>query len=177
MKEEIIKIIAGVAEVPEESINLKTNLIADLDLESLDLVTLVSEIENKYQLEIPDKEIKKIQTVEDIVKNNALGKAEVYPATINLASTGQNENNLTFTIMKHDDLNIQGVKDMYPEGKDVTTESGLSGYLRYSKDNKSAVLVVELNDKWTLGIQNSGKNVSEMSIDNLASALAELIQK
>lgn len=67
MKEEIIKIIAGVAEVPEESINLKTNLIADLDLESLDLVTLVSEIENKYRLEIPDKEIKKIQTVEDIV--------------------------------------------------------------------------------------------------------------
>ena len=67
MKEEINKIIAGVAEVPEESINLKTNLIADLDLESLDLVTLVSEIENKYQIEIPDKEIKKIQTVEDIV--------------------------------------------------------------------------------------------------------------
>ena len=67
MKEEIIKIIADVAEVPEESINLKTNLIADLDLESLDLVTLVSEIENKYQLEIADKEIKKIQTVEDIV--------------------------------------------------------------------------------------------------------------
>jgi acyl carrier protein len=60
MQEEIIKIIAGVAEVPEESINLKTNLIADLDLESLDLVTLVSEIENKYQIEIPDKKIKKI---------------------------------------------------------------------------------------------------------------------
>ena len=67
MKEEVIKIIASVAEVPEDSINLNTNLIADLDLESLDLVTLVSEIENKYELEIPDKEIKKIQTVEDIV--------------------------------------------------------------------------------------------------------------
>lgn len=67
MKEEVIKIIASVAEVPEESINLNTNLIADLDLESLDLVTLISEIENKYELEIPDKEIKKIQTVEDIV--------------------------------------------------------------------------------------------------------------
>ena len=67
MKEEVIKIIASVAEVPEESINLNTNSIADLDLESLDLVTLVSEIENKYELEIPDKEIKKIQTVEDIV--------------------------------------------------------------------------------------------------------------
>ena len=116
------------------------------------------------------------RTVEDIVKNNVLGKAEVYPATINLASAGQNENNLTFTIMKHDDLNIQDIRDMYPEGKDVTTESGLSGYLRYSNDSKSAVLVVELNDKWTLGIQNSGKNVSEMSIDNLTTALTELIQ-
>ena len=67
MKEVLIKIIASVAEVPVESFNFNTNLIADLDLESLDLVTLVSEIENKYELEIPDKEIKKIQTVEDIV--------------------------------------------------------------------------------------------------------------
>ena len=67
MKEEIIKIIAGIAEVPENSINENTNLLADLDLESLDLVTLISEIETKYELEIPDKEIKKIQTVGDII--------------------------------------------------------------------------------------------------------------
>ena len=69
MKEEIIKIIAGIAEVPEKSINENTNLLADLDLdlESLDLVTLISEIETKYELEIPDKEIKKIQTVGDII--------------------------------------------------------------------------------------------------------------
>ncbi|MBD9107250.1 acyl carrier protein [bacterium] len=67
VKEEIIKIIAGIAEVPEKSINENTNLLADLDLESLDLVTLISEIETKYELEIPDKEIKKIQTVGDII--------------------------------------------------------------------------------------------------------------
>ena len=67
MKEEIIKIIAGSSEVPEKSINENTNLLADLDLESLDLVTLISEIETKYELEIPDKEIKKIQTVGDII--------------------------------------------------------------------------------------------------------------
>lgn len=67
MEKEIIKIISEVSEVLAKKINLKTNLIADLDLESLDLVTLISEIETKYNLEIPDKEIKKIQTVEDIV--------------------------------------------------------------------------------------------------------------
>ena len=67
MKKEVIKIIAGIAEVPEKNINENTNLLADLDLESLDLVTLISEIETKYELEIPDKEIKKIQTVGDII--------------------------------------------------------------------------------------------------------------
>ena len=67
MEKEIIKIISEISEVPAKKINLKTNLIADLDLESLDIVTLISEIETKYNLEIPDKEIKKIQTVEDIV--------------------------------------------------------------------------------------------------------------
>ena len=40
MEKEIIKIISEVSEVPVKKINLKTNLIADLDLESLDLVTL-----------------------------------------------------------------------------------------------------------------------------------------
>lgn len=67
MEKEIIKIISEISEIPVKKINLKSNLIADLDLESLDLVTLISEIETKYNLEIPDKEIKKIQTVEDIV--------------------------------------------------------------------------------------------------------------
>ena len=68
MKEEIINIIARVAEVPKESINEKTHLTKDLALESLDLVTLVAEFEEYFQREIPDNEIKKIQTVEDIIK-------------------------------------------------------------------------------------------------------------
>ena len=42
MKEEIIKIVSEVSEVPVEKINENTNLVADLDLESLDLVTLVA---------------------------------------------------------------------------------------------------------------------------------------
>lgn len=66
MKEEVIKIIANIAEVPESSVNENSNLLADLDLESLDLVTIISEVETKYELEIPDKVIKKIQTVGDI---------------------------------------------------------------------------------------------------------------
>ena len=67
MKEEIINIIANVAEVPSKKINLDTNLVKDLELESLDLVTLVSEFEEKYNITVEDKDIKNLQTVKDIV--------------------------------------------------------------------------------------------------------------
>lgn len=68
MKEKVIKIIAEVAEVPIESLNVNTNLINDLDLESLDLVELVGAFEEAFKVEIPDKDIKKIQTVGDIIE-------------------------------------------------------------------------------------------------------------
>lgn len=67
MNEEIINIIANVAEVPSKKINLDTNLVKDLKLESLDLVTLVSEFEEKYNITVEDKDIKNLQTVKDIV--------------------------------------------------------------------------------------------------------------
>lgn len=67
MKKEVIKIIANIMEIPEKKIKMENTLIGDLDLESLDIVTLIAELEEKYQIEIPHKEIKKMQTVEDVV--------------------------------------------------------------------------------------------------------------
>ena len=51
MKNEIIEIIASVAEVPVKNVKMESNLINDLELGSLDLVTLVSEFENKYNMD------------------------------------------------------------------------------------------------------------------------------
>ena len=59
MKKEVIKIIANIMEIPEKKIKMENTLIGDLDLESLDIVTLIAELEEKYQIEILDKEIKK----------------------------------------------------------------------------------------------------------------------
>ena len=67
MKEEVINLIASTLGIDKKKINEKTNLIADLDLESLDLVDLVVAFEEKYEIEIPDQDIKNLQTVEDIV--------------------------------------------------------------------------------------------------------------
>lgn len=67
MKEEIIEIIAAVAEIPARKVKLDSNLVSDLGLESLDLIELVSTFEEKFDLEVEDKDIKDFQTVGDVV--------------------------------------------------------------------------------------------------------------
>ena len=67
MKNEVIEIISKVTEIPVKKINLDSNLVKDLELESLDLVSLVAEFEEKYNIVVDDKDIKNFQTVKDIV--------------------------------------------------------------------------------------------------------------
>lgn len=67
IKKEVISLIADTLEIGKENINEKSNLVSDLDVESLDLVGLVVAFEDKYNVEIPDSEIKNLQTVEDII--------------------------------------------------------------------------------------------------------------
>lgn len=68
MKEEIKRIIAETLEIDETEIEDTTNLAQDLDVESLDLVDLVVAFEEKYGIEIPDQDIKNLQTINDIVE-------------------------------------------------------------------------------------------------------------
>ena len=67
MKNEVIEIISKVTEIPVKKINLDANLVKDLKVESLDLVSLVAEFEEKYNIVVDDKDIKNLQTVKDIV--------------------------------------------------------------------------------------------------------------
>lgn len=61
------KIIAETLEVDVKEVKEDSNLIADLRMESLDLVDLVVAFEEKYEITIDDKNFKKLQTVKDIV--------------------------------------------------------------------------------------------------------------
>ncbi len=67
MNEKVKSLISRTLEIPESKINDKTNLVKDLELESLDLVDLVAAFEDEFKVEILDKDIKNLQTVEDIV--------------------------------------------------------------------------------------------------------------
>ena len=68
MKDEVVKLISETLEINPADLKDDTDLAHDLGIESIDLVDLVTAFEDKYNFEIPDNELKNLQTVGDIVK-------------------------------------------------------------------------------------------------------------
>lgn len=68
MKSEIINIIADNLNIDPESITENMNLKEDLSVDSLDYITIVTELEDKYNLMFEDELIDKINTVGDLIE-------------------------------------------------------------------------------------------------------------
>ena len=66
--DKIKEIIVEQLGVDEDSITMDTNLIKDLEADSLDAVEIIMAIEETYDFEIPDEEAEKFQTVSDLVE-------------------------------------------------------------------------------------------------------------
>ena len=66
--ETVKKLIVEQLEVSEDDINLDTDLITDLDEDSLDAVEVIMAIEDEFDINIPDESAEKMRTVNDIVK-------------------------------------------------------------------------------------------------------------
>lgn len=67
MEKDIINVIAEIAEINPKKISMASTLSGDLELEFLDLVTLVSTLEKKFDVYVNDNDIKDLQTVGDII--------------------------------------------------------------------------------------------------------------
>ena len=64
----VFEIIAEQMQVPKEQITLETHFINDLGADSLDVVEMVMEMEETFDITIPDEDSDKIQKVGDAVK-------------------------------------------------------------------------------------------------------------
>ncbi len=54
-------------ELPQDKITPNLNFIKDLDADSIDFVELIMEIEDKYNIEIPDEDANKLDTFQSAV--------------------------------------------------------------------------------------------------------------
>ena len=61
-------IIAEQLSIDESVINMDTNLMKDLEADSLDAVEIILAVEDEYGLDIPDETAEKFETVRDLVE-------------------------------------------------------------------------------------------------------------
>lgn len=60
-------IIAEQLGVDEDAVKMETHLMKDLEADSLDAVEIIMAIEDEFDIEVPDEDAEKFQTVSDIV--------------------------------------------------------------------------------------------------------------
>lgn len=79
----VIETLASVKRIPVDQIKLDSNL-QELGIDSLDVFTLLFELENAFHISIPDDDVRSIRTVNDIIE----GVKKLIAATPPGASVG-----------------------------------------------------------------------------------------
>ena len=67
INDRVTNIISNQLDVEKDKVKLETNFINDLGADSLDIVELVMELEEEFDMSIPDEDAEKIRTVGEAV--------------------------------------------------------------------------------------------------------------
>ena len=68
VEEKVISIVTEQLSVPKEEVTRESAFVDDLKADSLDVVELVMEFEDEFEITIPDEDYDKIRSVGDAVK-------------------------------------------------------------------------------------------------------------
>lgn len=66
--EKLCEILAEECHVDTSNITLETNLIEDLEVDSLDMYQLITVVEEEFDVEFLSEELEQVKVVNDIVK-------------------------------------------------------------------------------------------------------------
>ncbi|MBI4584239.1 MAG: acyl carrier protein [Planctomycetes bacterium] len=67
IEDKVIEIVAQQLDADKEKVKPETSFVTDLGADSLDIVELVMEFEEAFDLNIPDEDAEKIKTVGDAI--------------------------------------------------------------------------------------------------------------
>ncbi len=65
--EQLKKLIVELLEVDESKVVREASLADDFDADSLDIIELITAVEDAFKIEIPDDDVEKMRTVQDAV--------------------------------------------------------------------------------------------------------------
>ncbi len=66
--EKIQKILCEQLDLEEKQVTMDSDIVEDLEADSLDVVDLVMSIEDEFGLEVPDEQIEEFRVVGDVVR-------------------------------------------------------------------------------------------------------------
>lgn len=66
--ERLKKVVVEMLEVEEDKVTPEASFVDDLGADSLDLIELITAVEEAFNVEIPDEDMGKMQTVNDAVE-------------------------------------------------------------------------------------------------------------
>jgi acyl carrier protein len=66
--DKVVHTIADIAGVSLNELNGQTELIVDLNLDSLAMYEIVVDLEEAFDLQIPDEDIDRVHSVDDVVR-------------------------------------------------------------------------------------------------------------
>jgi acyl carrier protein len=67
VEQKVIEIVCEHLAVNKEQVSRKTNFIEDIGADSLDIVELIMELEEEFDIQIPDDQAEKIKTVGEAI--------------------------------------------------------------------------------------------------------------
>lgn len=66
--EKVKEIVSNILGVDADEVTMESSFMDDLGADSLDVVELIMDLQDEFNLEIPDEEAEKIHTVGDVVE-------------------------------------------------------------------------------------------------------------
>ncbi len=65
--EKLKKVITDILDIEEEKISFESKFLEDFGADSLDIVEMVMSIEEEFNIEIPDEDVEKVLSVNDVI--------------------------------------------------------------------------------------------------------------
>ena len=114
--------------------------------------------------------------VSQIVEAGSLETLKEFCNEVSLEAPGGTDNTYGISILPVDFYSVEYEKDLTPDGLDIETKDGHAVYVCYdSSDQSDFVFAYQINDKWTLLIQNKGQLKDQMSLEDFAKEMCQLI--
>ena len=114
--------------------------------------------------------------VSQIIEAGGLDNLEELCNSISLDAPGGTSNTYSISVLPVEDYSVEYEKDLTPGGLDIETKDGHTVYVCYdSSEQSDFVFAYQINDKWTLLIQNKGQLKDQMSLEEFGQEMCQLI--